>query len=163
MTERDESSEPTMGEVRLAAMNLLARREHARDELRTKLLKRFGSEGERVKTVDQALARLEEQGLQSDERFTEAFVTARERQGKGPLRIAQELRQKGVSDSLVSLYLDEGDERWWDLANEVRRKRFGDAPVETPKEKARQARFLQYRGFSHEQAREAIANAPRHP
>src|SRR5690554_702253 len=121
MTERDESSEPTMGEVRLAAMNLLARREHARDELRTKLLKRFGSEGERVKTVDQALARLEEQGLQSDERFTEAFVTARERQGKGPLRIAQELRQKGVSDSLVSLYLDEGDERWWDLANEVRR------------------------------------------
>ncbi|ROQ20480.1 regulatory protein [Marinimicrobium koreense] len=163
MTERDESSEPTMGEVRLTAMNLLARREHARDELRTKLLKRFGSEGERVKTVDQALARLEEQGLQSDERFTEAFVTARERQGKGPLRIAQELRQKGVSDSLVSLYLDEGDERWWDLANEVRRKRFGDAPVEAPKEKARQARFLQYRGFSHEQVREAIANAPRHP
>ncbi|WP_439510153.1 regulatory protein RecX [Marinimicrobium koreense] len=163
MIERDESSEPTMGEVRLAAMNLLARREHARDELRTKLLKRFGSEGERVNTVDQALARLEEQGLQSDERFTEAFVTARERQGKGPLRIAQELRQKGVSDALVSLYLDEGDERWWDLANEVRRKRFGDAPVETPKEKARQARFLQYRGFSHEQVREAIANAPRHP
>lgn len=163
MSERDQSNEPTVGEIRLAAMNLLARREHARTELRTKLLKRFGANGDLVRLVDEALTRLEEQGLQSDERFTEAFVSARERQGKGPLRIAQELRQKGVSDSLVSVYLDEGDERWWDLANEVRRKRFGDAPVETPKEKARQTRFLQYRGFSHEQARKAIANAPRHP
>ncbi len=152
-----------MADIRLAGMNLLARREHARAELRDKLLKRFGTDGAVASLITQALDRLAEQGLQSDERFTEAFITSRERQGKGPLRIGQELRQKGVSDALVDVYLDEREDRWWSLAKDVRHKRFGDAPIETPKEKARQARFLQYRGFSHDQAREAIASVPRHP
>lgn len=163
MIERDDVAEPSLSDVRLAAMNLLARREHARAELRDKLCKRFGTEGDLVSTIGQALDRLAEQGLQSDERFTEAFITSRERQGKGPMRIGQELRQKGVSDALVNIYLDEGEERWWSLARDVRRKRFGDAPIDSPKEKARQARFLQYRGFSHEQTRDAIASVPRHP
>ncbi len=163
MTERDDATEASLSDVRLAAMNLLARREHARAELRDKLIKRFGSDGDLLTKIDQALTRLAEQGLQCDERFTEAFITSRERQGKGPLRIGQELRQKGVSDTLVSTYLNEAEERWWSLAREVRLKRFGDTPIDSPKEKARQARFLQYRGFSHEQTRDAIASVPRHP
>lgn len=168
----DRASGPSESDVRLAAMNLLARREHSALELREKLLKRFGeidgpegASGTSGKTpdIDAVLNRLAEQGLQSDERFTEAFITARERQGKGPLRIAQELRQKGVSDDLVAQYLDESDDCWAELAEEVRSKRFGDAPIQTSKEKARQMRFLQYRGFSHEQVRRAIASVPKHP
>ncbi|WP_347329457.1 regulatory protein RecX [Marinimicrobium locisalis] len=174
----DRASGSSESDVRLAAMNLLARREHSALELREKLLKRFGeverddgvdgasgARGTKGKSpdIDAVLNRLAEQGLQSDERFTEAFITARERQGKGPLRIAQELRQKGVSDDLVAQYLDESDDCWAHLAQEVRSKRFGDEPIQTPKEKARQMRFLQYRGFSHEQVRRAIASVPRHP
>ncbi len=158
----EKASGPTESDVRLAAMNLLARREHSALELREKLLKRFGRDEGDV-DIGAVLNRLAEQGLQSDERFTEAFITSRERQGKGPLRIEQELRQKGVRDGLIFQYLDESDECWLNLAQEVRSKRFGDGPIQTPREKARQMRFLQYRGFSHEQVREAIASVPRHP
>lgn len=159
MSEHDSSLSES--ELRLAAMNWLARREHSDFELREKLRKRFGSEVDTL--AGPVLERLKEQGLQSDERFAEAYATAKERQGKGPLRIAQELRQKGVSDSLVDACLDESDERWWSLAADVRAKRFGDKPIASPREKARQMRFLQYRGFSHEQISRAIASAPRHP
>ncbi|WP_027330797.1 regulatory protein RecX [Marinimicrobium agarilyticum] len=159
---REKTSDPSESDVRLAAMNLLARREHSALELREKLVKRFADEAHGL-DIDSVLSRLAEQGLQSDERFTEAFITSRERQGKGPLRIEQELRQKGVAEALVAQYLDEADECWAGLAREVRSKRFGDGPIQTPREKARQMRFLQYRGFSHEQVREAIASVPRHP
>ncbi|MGD8177057.1 regulatory protein RecX [Marinimicrobium sp. ARAG 43.8] len=149
-------------DIRLAAMNLLARREHSRAELHEKLSRRF-SDTAMAEQLNEVLERLKEQSLQSDERFAEAFVRSRESQGKGPMRIMQELRFKGVDDSLIDACLDDRDERWWALAREVRVKRFGDQPVLSPKDKAKQARFLQYRGFSPEQARDAIASAPRHP
>lgn len=147
-------------DIRLKAMDLLARREHSRLELVDKLRRHFGDSPE---LVEQTVERLAREGLQSDERYAEALVSTRERQGKGPLRIAQELRQKGVADEIVGGVLDENDARWWELAREARDKRFGSAPVSGNRERARQMRFLQYRGFSPEQTREAIASAPTHP
>lgn len=150
----------TLAEIRLKAMNLLARREHSRAELSDKLGRRFDGADE---AIEQVLEQLAEEGLQSDERFSEAYVASRERQGKGPLRIAQELGQKGVASELFEPFLEEGHSRWWELALSVRIKRFGEAPAESAKERARQARFLQYRGFSPDQARAAIASDPTHP
>lgn len=130
-------------------MNYLARREHAASELRDKLARRFDAPA----LIEEVVSRLTEQKLQCDERFTEAFVTMRMRQGKGPVRILQELQQKGVASELSEAYLDVSDSEWRDLAREVRAKRFGSELPDVPKEKAKQMRFLQYRGFTAEQVR----------
>jgi regulatory protein len=145
-------ADPKLAEVRFAAMNLLAQREHAAEELRQKLARRF----EQSDLVSRAVAQLALDGLQSDERFTEAFVNMRIRQGKGPLRIRLELKAKGIAPSLVDAFLDERCDSWLTLAREVRNKRFGEARVDNPRDKARQIRFLQYRGFTTEQIQRVL-------
>lgn len=144
-----DTSDCSPASVRLAAMNFLARREHSADELRQKLARRFDDQS----LIEVVLQRLAEENLQSDLRFAEAFVAMRYRQGKGPLRINHELSQKGVSGGLIDRFLDASDERWTQLAREVRERRFGSEPPREPKDKARQMRFLQYRGFSGDQIR----------
>jgi len=131
-------------DVRRAAMDLLARREHTRRELQEKLIRRFGQNDH----IDVQLDRLASEGLQSDERFVEAFVRYRQGSGKGPLRILQELKQKGVSSVLVESYVDQRDESWSEIAANILHKKFGSDPAKTPAERAKRARFLQYRGFS---------------
>lgn len=135
-------------ELRLAAMDYLARREHSAQELCDKLSGRCDDS----LIVRQVVERLSEQGLQSDERFVESFVRSRIQQGKGPLRITQELRHKGISGLLVESGLDGFGANWNQLAQEVRAKRFGICLPEDLKDKARQLRFLQYRGFTTDQA-----------
>lgn len=142
-----DTPQPTAASLRVSAMNLLARREHSAEELRQKL-KRYSDD---ESLIEQVVARLEADNLQSDERYVEAFVAMRKRQGKGPLRVQQELKQKGVAGELIAAYLDTSDSLWWDLAEEVRQRRFGSEQPADLKGKARQVRFLQYRGFTSEQ------------
>lgn len=134
-------------DIRRAAMDLLARREHTRRELTEKLLKRFPH----TDIVDEQLNRLSTEGLLSDERFVESFVNYRSGSGKGPLRIVQELKQKGVDQALIDVYVDMKDACWLDQAKRVLVKKFGDTAANSPAEKAKRARFLQYRGFTSEQ------------
>jgi regulatory protein len=72
----------------------------------------------------------------------------RYRQGKGPARIRQELREKQVSSDIIASLLDETDEIWVSLAREVKTRRFGTDSPQNLKERSKQMRFLQYRGFS---------------
>ena len=139
-------------EIRIAAMNLLARREHSQQELQRKLLNKGFEPGE----IAPVLAALATEGLLSDERFTEAFINSRRQRGSGPTKIAMELQQRGVSHELVAIYLDERDSRWTQLAIEVRTKRFGPSLPLDFKERARQMRFLQYRGFTLSQIQQAV-------
>lgn len=137
----------TPRDVRRAAMDLLARREHTRRELTEKLLKRFPYS----EIVDEQLERLASEGLLSDERFVESFVHYRANSGKGPLRIIQELKQKGVSEDLIEAYVDVADSHWLEQAKHVLEKKFGSARVTSASDRAKRARFLQYRGFTSEQ------------
>ena len=73
-------------------MDLLARREHGRVELTRKLRQR-GAEAELIET---ALDRLTEEGLLSEARYLESFVSYRARSGYGTLRIREELSQRGL-------------------------------------------------------------------
>lgn len=124
-------------------MDLLARREHSLAELRRKLSRRFpDAEG-----VERALERLSRQGLQSDRRFAESFVRQRIERGQGPLRIAAEARQRGLSDDDLSEAMEGLQPDWPLLAQRVARGKFGDSAPATPQERARRIRFLQYRGF----------------
>lgn len=141
--------------IRVAAMDYLSRREHATHELFQKLVAKEEYEAD---DITEALARLAEQGLLSDERFTEAFINQRLNRGYGPLKIRSELRQKGVSDDMIGAFLDERDAQWQESALAVRIKKFGSEKPSDLKETARQTRFLQSRGFSHEQTRYAMAH-----
>ena len=138
--------------VREAAMDLLSRREHSYFELQQKLQRK----GHESADIDAALKALVEENLLSDERFVESFVHSRRERGSGPRKIAAELAQKGVSDSLISRYLDERSPLWIERAAEVRARKFGALLPDDFKEKARQMRFLQQRGFTTEQIQSVV-------
>jgi regulatory protein len=134
---------PEEADFRGVAIGLLARREHSQQELRSKLLSRGCDTDE----LDQLLHDLEAEGLQSDERYTESYIHSRIDRGFGPLRIQAELRQRGVSDALVEQFLDLRSSSWKQRAQAVWAKKYGEQAGDY-KERARQARFLQGRGFS---------------
>ncbi len=140
--------------VRKLALDLLARREHARAELERKLTSR----GFEPEVIGPVLAALAEAGLQSDARFAEQFVNARVERGSGPFKIRMELRERGLEEALADSALDAAGCDWRELARQVRRKRFGTALPDAFKERARQARFLQARGFDMEQIRAAMGD-----
>ena len=97
------------------------------------------------------------QGLQDDRRFVECFVQSRINQGKGPARIRADLGQRGLEAGLVEQVLDDTEEDWFALACEVRQRKFGEALPADFKEKARQMRFLQYRGFEQAHIQSAVS------
>lgn len=142
--------------ARVAAMDYLSRREHATQELFQKLLAKEEYEADEISEV---LVRLSDQGLLSDERFTEAFINQRMNRGSGPLKIRSELRQKGVSDAMIGAFLNERDEQWQESALAVRLRKYGSEYPSDLKETARQTRFLQSRGFSTEHIRYAMSQA----
>lgn len=132
--------------LRRVGMDFLARREHSEQELRRKLAAR----ADEVDEVDEVLQQLKEEGLQSDERFTEAYVHHRVNAGIGPIKIQYELRQKGVDESLTEIYLEARNEEWDDMMRAQRARKYGDNIPEDYSERMKQARFLQNRGFSPE-------------
>ena len=145
-------------DVRLQAMNLLARREHLRQELAQKLGKRFGADA--TDEIAAVLDDLQAESLLSDQRFTESYIRQRVSKGYGPDRIRQELRQKGVAGELLEIALEQAEIDWVERAAEVRLKKFGPTPPPDFKEKARQLRFLNYRGFGGEFAGAALEFDP---
>ena len=110
-----------MTEVRRTAMDLLARREHSRAEIVTKLHQKYP---ELTQHFDEVLDQLEQDGLLSDERFATAYVRYRRSRGFGPLLIRQELRGKGIHASLLEAVIDLRAEEWLDtLRDLITRKR----------------------------------------
>lgn len=134
------------------ALELLSHREHSTWELRQKLLSRQFPLAE----VEQALQTLQQNGLQSDERYAQALVDARRGRGYGPVRIEKELRQHQIDRTIIQQVLQQQDEEWLAQARQAREKRFGEALPTLPREKAKQAQFLYYRGFTGEQVRAAL-------
>lgn len=149
------SEQVTLSDVRIAAMNMLAMREHSVGELVEKLGRKFSDSV----LITQAITILMEQNLQSDERFAEAFISMRQRQGKGSVLIRMELRDRGVAIPLINSLIDEADVSWSLLAQEVRSKRFHQLPIDG-REKAKQMRFLHSRGFASRHIQAAFANTP---
>lgn len=132
--------------VRRTAMDLLARREHGRVELTRKLRQR----GATPELIEPALDRLTEEGLLSESRYLESFVSYRARSGYGPLRIREELGQRGLQRGDIEQALRESGIDWREqLLDTWQRKFAGELPMDA-RERARQGRFLSYRGYSME-------------
>lgn len=128
--------------VRRVAMDLLARREHGRVELTRKLRQRGATD----ELIDAALDRLAEQGLLSEARYLNSFVASRARGGHGPLRIREELAQRGLPRDAIEQALNEAEIDWNEQLRAVWQRKFGQLPVDA-RERAQQGRFLAYRGY----------------
>lgn len=135
-----------------AALDLLARREHTRRELERKLAARGFDDGMIGATLDA----LEESGELAAARFTESFIRARAAKGHGPARIRAELAERGIDREQAAELLRAAGIDWAEIASTVRDKRFGRERPTDFKERARQARFLEYRGFDSGQIGSAL-------
>lgn len=131
-------------------MQHLARREYSRAELHAKLLPHV-QEGD---DLDAVLDALVARGWLSDARAADQLVNQR-RNRFGTRRIAHELKQKGIGEELISAALPQLKETELEAAREVWRKKFGFTPQDA-REKARQVRFLQSRGFALDVALKAL-------
>jgi regulatory protein len=132
-----ETSQSSHSDCYNAAMRMLVRREHSQLELTQKLHQKDFDDEEIVKAVEQ----LVEQNYQSDARFSEAFVTMRFNQGKGPVMIVAELKQRGIE------YFDLSVFDWFESAKNIRVAKYGDELPSNYNDIAKQKRFLQSRGF----------------
>ena len=134
------------------AVNLLARREHSQEELRTKLRK-AEFEIDEINVVIQKLMKID---LQSDLRFAENYLHYRSQRGFGSQKIKFELNERGVDKQTINAVFEQEDIDWFFLAVLARNKRFGQKAPDDLKDRAKQQRFLQYRGFTHEQINESF-------
>ena len=140
--------------LRARALQYLARREYSRAELRKKLLPQVQDDDDFEQAfnssssvnLDKLLDDLTARGWLSDERAATQLVHAK-RSRFGTQRITHELRQKDIAEELISAVLPELKKSELETAREVWLKKFG-VPPQDQKEKAKQMRFLQSRGFS---------------
>jgi len=135
----------------LVAVALLARRDFASGELSSKLRER----GFDPAVVQDLIERLRARRLLNDERYAGHFVQYHSTRGQGPVRIRRDLEAVGVDSALIDAALESVAD-WAALARDVRRRRFGPKAPQVWREKGRQARFLQYRGFSNDHIRTAL-------
>jgi regulatory protein len=141
-------------EARNRALSWLARREYGYAELIGKLVQRGCDE----EIASQIVAALASEGLVSDERFIEALLHVRRVRGYGPLYIRRELEEKGIDRSMIERWLDVGSRDWVEDVRRVNKKKYGGKLPASLAERAKQTRFLQYRGFTHEQIRQALGS-----
>lgn len=146
-------SRPDPASPRERALRLLARREHSRAELARKL----GQAGFDACDIQPLLDEFEEKNWLSDRRFAESYV-ADHRSKAGSVRLAYELRQRGVSEAIIDAVLNESRDSEVERARLVWQKKFGSKPTDLA-DKAKQIRFLQGRGFAPEVIRRVIGEA----
>jgi len=149
-----QKNEPTPARMRAYAYRLLGRREYSVFELGQRLRRKWAEFPQAEAMTEALLDALQEENLLSDERFVESFVRSRVNRHQGPLKIKAALRDKGVSDALVSMELETRSGEWSDLARDwLRRNHAGPVDFDLKKKLYRR---LANRGFTHDQALDAI-------
>lgn len=144
MFNSDQTEKPktlTGQRLRSYAFALLTRRDYSKAELITKL-NLYAINPDEVANLVEELA---QQNYQSDQRVAELTLASQIRKGKGLQRIKQALKAKQLDAELITEELQEVD--WLDQAYQLKVKKFGEEVATDPKIKAKQVRFLQYRGF----------------
>ena len=137
--------------VGAGAVALLARRDYSSAGLRQRLV----SQGFEAAAVQRVLEELIERRYLDDERYAAQYVSYHAARGQGPRRIGRELAAEGLDEELIAGALATIAD-WVALARELRIRRFGLAAPASWQERARQARFLLYRGFSTDHIRSAL-------
>lgn len=141
----------TTAELKHYAMGLLAGREYGAFELLQKLSKRS-----EAATAENVLAWLQEQNLQSDERYCQMLLRSKAQRGQGPMRIRQEMQHKRLAAGAIDLAFENYDGDWYQSALAAYEKKFRQPVGKDPKDRAKRMRFLQYRGFTSDQIHYAL-------
>jgi regulatory protein len=129
---------------------LLARRDFGSGELTAKLRE----QGFAASAVHSVISDLIEQRFIDDARYAAHRIAYQAGRGHGPLRIRRDLAELELDAPLIEEALAGWD--WASLSRDVRIRKFGAQAPEEWRERARQARFLQYRGFSADHIRSAL-------
>ena len=140
----------TGSRLRSYAFAVLTRKEFSKAELIEKLAVYAASREEVINLVNE----LSEQNYQSDQRVADIVLSSQKRKGKGPQRIKLALKNKKINTELIQEELKEID--WVEQAYQLKIKKFGNTVEKDPKLKAKQIRFLQYRGFDMDVIMKAI-------
>ena len=150
------SSNSDVKTVKVSALRYLARREYSRVELYRKLSQKFSA----ADAIQYVLDDLQEQGYQSDARFTECYIRSKVSAGNGPFKIKIALREKGICESTALAAFDRQAIDWLALAQSVLDKKFAHYSADTEEEKKslalKQVRFLKNKGFYKEHIDEVI-------
>ncbi|WP_180176327.1 MULTISPECIES: regulatory protein RecX [unclassified Acinetobacter] len=137
--------------LRSYAFAVLTRKEYSKADLIEKLALYAVDRDEVIKLVDE----LASENYQSDQRVAEMMLSSQKRKGKGPNRIKMALKSKKIDSSLIQDELKETD--WNEQAYQLKVKKFGLDVEKEPKLKAKQIRFLMYRGFEMDAIMKAIS------
>ena len=143
--------------LKVRAMRFLARREHTRAELKRKLAARAQESDD----VEGLLDELAQRGWLSDTRYAEQVIRAKARRF-GPLKLAHYLKGRGVDDAAISAGIRRAGADGVSSLEAVWRCRFRAAPA-NEREKMRQVRFLQGRGFAIDEIFRFLKSLPEHP
>jgi regulatory protein len=141
---------PLEKSLRQRALEYLGKREYSYAELGQKL-KTYADDGDDIPAL---LEDFKARGWLSDARFTEQIVHARQTKF-GSAKIAHELREKGVADHLIVDAIEQVKDNELNNATEVWRKKFKHGP-QSREQWAKQARFLQSRGFSFDMIKKVL-------
>ena len=141
--------------LRSYAFAVLTRKEYSKKDLIEKLAL-YAENREEVLTLVEELSR---ENYQSDQRVAEMVVRSQIRKGKGPNRIKLALRAKSIDEELAQNDMNEID--WYEEAYQLKVKKYGVDVSKDPKIKAKQIRFLQYRGFEMDAIMKAISRKNR--
>ena len=152
----DEKKKPglTGSRLRSYAFAVLTRKEYAKAELIEKLCLYAENRDEVLELVDE----LSRENYQSDQRVAETMLSSQKRKGKGPNQIKMKLKSKKIDTALIAAELKETD--WAQQAYELKVKKYGIDVSKDPKIKAKQIRFLMYRGFEMDAIMKAITRQP---
>jgi len=137
------------------AIAYLARRDFSAADLRRKLKDRGFAES----AIEPVIVELESSNVINDSRYGDNVVAHRARRGQGPARIRQELKRSGLGSEDIQTTMDKAKDDGPDfigLARAARARKFGPEIPKDWKERSRQARFLQYRGFSTDHIRAVL-------
>ena len=143
--------QPQQKSLRQRALEYLGKREYSAIELGQKL-KHYAEESDDIPAL---LADFKTRGWLSDARFTEQLINARKVKF-GSNKVAHELREKGIADNLIIDAVSAMQETELERATEVWRKKFNQVATDR-NEWAKQARFLQSRGFSFDTIKKVLS------
>lgn len=138
--------------IRRAALRWLARRDYAYAELQQRLQAR----GFPLADIHTVLDTFRAENLLNDTRFAHNYCRWRQGKGFGPLRIQMELKAKGLGAQTIAELSDIPDNAWLIVAQRVWRKHFKGQKALDFKQRAKQMRFLQQRGFTMTQIKEVL-------
>ncbi len=137
-------------DIRKKLLDFLSRREYSFKELIFKLKDRVNSS----QKLFQELEKLKEEGLQSDERFTESFIRSRSIKGFGPEKISNELRSKGVEENLIKKMVYSQELDWRMILKKEFDKKYSQSKIYNLEDISKIKRFFFQRGFLHDEINE---------